>query len=268
MLDVVANTQWKRPVYFTGGSFGDDDYLWMKDYLQLDGVCYKLVPIRTPVDPKDPFSMGRIDHEKMYSIVSNWEWGNSGSDKIYHDPETRKNAITYRSNLARLTESLLAAGEEEKALEIINLAMEKMPLDKFGYYSLVEPFIDGYYKVGEKQLARDLWNRTAEKYQEYLAYYSQLDLERQYMLGDEIVSNIQRYRSLIDLLVINQDEEIFEEKVKAFNKHLTLFNHFYGDDESMLENESLEESSSLKEDDVQPNLPDDNLLVNPDSLPL
>jgi hypothetical protein len=268
MLDVVANTQWKRPVYFTGGSFGDDDYLWMKDYLQLDGVCYKLVPIRTPVDPKDPFSMGRIDHEKMYSIVSNWEWGNSGSDKIYHDPETRKNAITYRSNLARLTESLLAAGEEEKALEIINLAMEKMPLDKFGYYSLVEPFIDGYYKVGEKQLARDLWNRTAEKYQEYLAYYSQLDLERQYMLGDEIVSNIQRYRSLIDLLVINQDEEIFEEKVKAFNKHLTLFNHFYGDDESMLENESLEESSSLKEDDAQPSLPDDNLLVNPDSLPL
>ncbi|WP_394907541.1 DUF2723 domain-containing protein [uncultured Mesonia sp.] len=268
MLDVVANTQWKRPVYFTGGSFGDDDYLWMKDYLQLDGVCYKLVPIRTPVDPKDPFSMGRIDHEKMYSIVSNWEWGNSGSDKIYHDPETRKNAITYRSNLARLTESLLAAGEEDKALEIINLAMEKMPLDKFGYYSLVEPFIDGYYKVGEKQLARDLWNRTAEKYQEYLAYYSQLDLERQYMLGDEIVSNIQRYRSLIDLLVINQDEEIFEEKVKAFNKHLTLFNHFYGDDESMLENESLEESSNLEEDDVQPNLPDDNLLVNPDSLPL
>ncbi|TXK73302.1 DUF2723 domain-containing protein [Mesonia sp. HuA40] len=268
MLDVVANTQWKRPVYFTGGSFGEDDYLWMKDYLQLDGVCYKLVPIRTPVDPKDPFSMGRIDHEKMYSIVTNWEWGNSGSDKIYHDPETRKNAITYRSNLARLTESLLAAGEKEKALEIINLAMEKMPLDKFGYYSLVEPFIDGYYKVGEKQLARDLWNRTAEKYQEYLTYYSQLDLERQYMLGDEIVINIQRYRSLIDLLVINQDEEIFEEKVKAFNKHLTLFNHFYGDDESMLENESLEESSSLEEGDAQPNLPDDNLLVNPDSLPL
>jgi hypothetical protein len=37
MLDVVANNNWKRPIYFTGGSFGDDDYLWMKDYLQLDG---------------------------------------------------------------------------------------------------------------------------------------------------------------------------------------------------------------------------------------
>jgi hypothetical protein len=25
-----------------------------------------------------------------------------------------------------------------------------MPLDKFGYYSLVEPFTKGYYQVGEK----------------------------------------------------------------------------------------------------------------------
>ena len=33
MLDVVANNEWKRPIYFSGGSFGDDDYLWMKDNL-------------------------------------------------------------------------------------------------------------------------------------------------------------------------------------------------------------------------------------------
>ena len=27
-----------------GGAFGDEDYIWMKDYLQLDGMCYKLIP--------------------------------------------------------------------------------------------------------------------------------------------------------------------------------------------------------------------------------
>jgi hypothetical protein len=46
MLDFLANNNWKRPIYFTGGSFGDDDYLWMKDYLQLDGLVYKLVPVK------------------------------------------------------------------------------------------------------------------------------------------------------------------------------------------------------------------------------
>ena len=101
MLDIIANNNWERPIYFSGGAFGDDDYLWMKDYLQLDGVVYKLVPIRTPVDPKNPFDMGRINTDKMYDIVMDWDWGNSGNPDIYHDTETRRNSITYRSNLAR-----------------------------------------------------------------------------------------------------------------------------------------------------------------------
>jgi hypothetical protein len=46
MLDIIAENNWERPIYFTGGSFGDDDYLWMKDYLQLEGLCYKLVLLK------------------------------------------------------------------------------------------------------------------------------------------------------------------------------------------------------------------------------
>ena len=82
MLDIVANNNWERPIYFTGGAFGDDDYIWMKDYLQLDGMVYKLVPIKTPVARANPFDMGRLDTEFMYNKVNNWDWGNSGSDKF------------------------------------------------------------------------------------------------------------------------------------------------------------------------------------------
>ena len=69
MLDIIANNNWERPIYFTGGAFGDEDYLWMKDFLQLDGMCYKLVPIKTLVDRSNPYEMGMIDSEKMLSIV-------------------------------------------------------------------------------------------------------------------------------------------------------------------------------------------------------
>ncbi|MDT0643399.1 DUF2723 domain-containing protein [Zunongwangia sp. F363] len=233
MLDIIANNNWERPIYFTGGSFGDEDYLWMKDYLQLEGVAYKLVPIRTPVDPRNPFDMGRVNTEKMYNIVKNWDWGNMGDPDIYHDPETRKNAITYRSNLARLVENLLREEDTTAAREILDLAMEKMPIDEYGYYSLLEPYINGYYEVNEPERAREIWEQVAQKYQENLKYYSSWDLDRQYRYADEIISNIERYRSLVDLLVRQQDEEIVREKAEEFNEYLRMFRHFYAEEEEI-----------------------------------
>ncbi|MDT0648509.1 glycosyltransferase family 117 protein [Autumnicola edwardsiae] len=233
MLDVIANNQWERPIYFTGGSFGDEDYLWMKDYLQLEGVAYKLVPIRTPVNPRNPFDMGRVNTEKMYNIVKKWDWGNMEDPDLYHDPETRKNAITYRSNLARLVENLLQEQDTAAAKEILDLGIEKMPLDKYGYYSLVEPFIEGYYEVNEVEKARNLWEQIATKYQENLRYYSTWDQDRQYRYASEIINDIERYRSIIDILVRQQDEEIVKEKAEEFNEYLRLFRHFYAEDEEI-----------------------------------
>jgi hypothetical protein len=43
----------------------------------------------------------------MYTNVMKWDWGNSDSNKIYHDPETRRESITYRTNLARLMDQLI-----------------------------------------------------------------------------------------------------------------------------------------------------------------
>ena len=245
MFDVVANTDWKRPIYFTGGSFNDSDYLWMKDYLQLEGVCYKLVPIKTPIDPKTPYDMGRIDTDKMYDIVMNWEWGNSGSDDIYHDPETRKNSITYRGNLARLVENLLAEKDTLKAKKVLDLGMEKMPVDKFGYYTLLEPFIQGYYEIGETEKARELWQKVAEKYQEKLTYFSQLPLQDQYQLGDEIITNIERYRSLVDILILQQDEKLMRTKAEEFNNYLKKFKHFYDENEGFEEDSEPTENSEI-----------------------
>jgi hypothetical protein len=222
MLDIVANNNWERPIYFTGGAFGDDDYIWMKDFLQLDGLCYKLVPIHSPIDQANPFDMGRIDSDLMYEKVKNWDWGNSGLD-IYHDVETRKNGISYRGNLARLIETLINEKQLDKAEEIADLAMAKMPVDVFGYYTLLEPYIGAYYEVKAKDKAQKLFFDVSNKYQESLTYFSSLSEEKQGRYIDEISTDISRYRGLIDVLMIYEDKPFVEAEMQKYNNFIRLF---------------------------------------------
>ena len=232
MLDVVANNNWKRPIYFTGGSFGDDDYIWMKDYLQLDGLVYKLVPLRTPVGKDDsPMDMGQIDTDKMYNLAMKWEWGNGENPDIYHDPETRKNSISYRTNLSRLMEQLINERKIDKAKKIIDLAISKMPLEYYGYYTMLEPFASGYYEVGEKEKARALLSRLMMKYKENLDYYLELEPSRQNAISMDIKIDIERYRSLLQVMKDRGDMQFYNKNRAEFNRYNGKFKRFGRDNE-------------------------------------
>src|SRR5690606_14258922 len=122
MLDIIANNNWERPIYFSGGAWDDEDFVWMKDYLQLDGMIFQLVPIKTPV-PKNSgtIQMGRIDSEKMYSIIVDetyddgtrhgWFWRGIGVTIILHNVETRRNDFAHRFYMARMIAQLLEESE-------------------------------------------------------------------------------------------------------------------------------------------------------------
>ncbi|MGI9552410.1 MAG: hypothetical protein ACR2MT_14510, partial [Aurantibacter sp.] len=239
MLDILANNDWKRPLYFSGGSFDDAEYIWMKDYLQLDGLVYKLVPIKT--ERESAFDMGRIDSDLMYDIVKQWDWGNSGSSEIYHDTQTRIQGISYRSNLARLAETLIQEEKIDKAKEIIDMSIENMPVEYFGYHTFVEPFVDGYYKVGETTKARALFEKLKIIYQERLEYYEGTAIDQQYEDIDEIIDDMSAYRRIIDILINNNDRETAEKETLIFNEYIDKFEHFYKDD--ILEEPEIQPSS-------------------------
>lgn len=181
---------------------------------------------------------GRIDSDLMYNIVTNWYWGNSGSADIYHDPpQTRIQGLSYRSNLARLVETLLAEDKIDKAKDIIDLAMKNLPVEYFDYYTFVEPFVDGYYKVGETTKARELFEKLKYVYQDRLEYYAGVPLEEQYDKIDEIIADMEGYRRNIDILIGNNDREKAEKETLIFNEYIDKFQHFYRD--NLLEDEPV-----------------------------
>ncbi len=226
MLDQLANNDWKRPIYFTGGSFKDEDYLWAKNYLQLDGLTYKLVPIYTPYKGID---FGRINTETMYNHVKKWEWGNLNKN-IYLDPETRRNSLAYRNNLYRLADSLFVEGKHEKAEEILDLSIDKMPIESFGFYASLLDYVNLYYKLNKPEKARRVANILLRKFKEYLDYYAGLPLQQKYQNFDDIERNLLLYREILNIAARNNDNQFAEDKMKEFGQIMDKYQDMLQDE--------------------------------------
>jgi len=216
MLDILANNNWERPIYFSGGSNDPAEFIWLKDYLQYDGIVYKLVPIHSPIDKDNPFDMGFIDTDVSYKKIMAWDWGNSGSDDIYHDVETRTNAFSYRASIARVSEKLIDEKKFDKAEDLMDLAMEKMPVNKFKLYTLVEPFVDGYYRIDKPEKARKVFNDLGFMYKDHLNYYKTLPLEEQAVIADDILTDLERYKTIIITGIENKDLNIIKEEIPYY----------------------------------------------------
>ena len=242
MLDILANFDWKRPIYFTGGAFADEEYIWLKDYLQLDGMAYKLVPIKTSmnvlnpdgtVTKKSPFDMGRIDPEKMYANIQKLDWRNINDGKIYLDEQTKRSSISMRNNLMRLSDAFAAQGDTVKALEILDLSIDKMPIKDFSHFSLSVGYPEMYYLLGEPEKARSSAEALIKIFKEQLIWLAEFPKEDSDQIFEEIDNNLLMYRNIIATQIdrFDIDEEYKTNKQNEFIETVKLFNHLMPEEE-------------------------------------
>ena len=237
MLDILNNFDWKRPIYFTGGSNSDSEYIWLKDYLQLDGVAFKLVPIQTPTKIYNQegqltrelslFDIGRIDPEKMYNNIKKWDWRNINDGKIYLDEQTKRNAISMRNSLMRLSTAFAKEGDTLKAIEVLDLSLEKLPIKDFDHFSLSLEYPEFYYKLGEQEKARTAAKTLIKLFKDKLIWFSTFDSESFDMVFEEFDLTFRYlYRGVIDQVEnFDTDKEYVKELQKDFNETLDLFKH-------------------------------------------
>jgi len=237
MLDILNNFNWERPIYFTGGSNTNSEYIWLKDYLQLDGVAFKLVPIKTPTKVYNEngqvvreltlFDIGRIDPDKMYSNVKKWEWRNINDGKIYLDEQTKRNVISLRNSLIRLSAAFAEEGDTIKAIEVLDLSLEKMPIEDFDHYSLSMEYPEMYYQLGEVKKARTAAEDLIRLFREKLIWFSTFSSDDFDIIFEEFdVTFRYLYRGVIDQVSrYDSDQEFIQELQDEFNKTLNLFQH-------------------------------------------
>lgn len=232
MLDILANNNWERPIYFTGGANADEEYIWLKDYLQLDGLAYKLVPIKTPIEGKSMFDMGRIDTDKMYANIQKWDWRNINDGEIYLDEQTKRNSISMRNNLFRLSEAFSNKGDLIKALEILDLSLEKMPIKDFDHYSLSLGYPEAYYRLGDSKKARETSKVLLTIFKEQLIWLSSFSMDNTALIFDEIDTTLYMYKNVISQAETSDvDKEYIETIKEEFMTIVKMFDHLIPDEQ-------------------------------------
>lgn len=228
VLDIISANKWDRPVYFTITA-GNETYMGLQDYLQQEGMTYRLTPVTRNEDErgiqkKSGEEAGRIDDVVMYdNIMKKFRWGNLTDPKTYIESDTRRHMNNYRNLFASLGYVLIYKGEKEKVIRLLDLCQAKIPEFQVPHKLNSIQLVELYFLAGDKKKAMVLANRLNEVFQENLDYFISLDRKFFKLSEDEIRRNYYGLTYLRTLAQRNGENDFVKkmsEEIQAYDKKL------------------------------------------------
>lgn len=187
LLDILANNDWERPIYFV--SPGNSNTLGLDKYLQLEGYAYRLVPIES--ESKRHYDAGRINSDLLFdNMMNKMKWGRMYEDDVHlsHFDLRTLRVVGLRNIFNRLAEQLVTENKLDSAGLVLDEAMRIMPTHKVPYDHFVLSTIELYYQAEKTEKANELALDMAEKTNEELQYF--LALRKTYPGAAEQEMNI------------------------------------------------------------------------------
>lgn len=153
MLDVMANNDWKRGLYFSSPGGSDVSLaLYRRGYVKQNGMAFEVSPLNAPQD--------RFHMEVMYqNMMKNYSYGEMKNPDVLTDYYTRRHTTQYRQHFLDLAEDYLRKamqGEEDFKRKKMMEGVDPEAAARFKT-SLTEKQIKDY-----KQRAINLVNRSLE----------------------------------------------------------------------------------------------------------
>ncbi len=171
ILCIIAGNKWDRPIYFTSPY----EQLGFQDYLRIDGMTYRLVPVKNADVNKDWV---------MDKMMKKFEFGNANIPGVYYDEENRSHLNSIRMAYAQAAGSLADAGRKEDAIKLLEKC-DKMMLEENMPYGMVSrnqrhnqismQFLYAAYRAGDTVLAAKVNKSVKKDLEQQIAYYNQLD---------------------------------------------------------------------------------------------
>jgi len=216
VLDILANNNWDRPIYFVTGQ--TEDAMGLEEYFQLEGLAYRLVPVKGV--NKSWFEYGRIDTEILYdNLMNKFSWRGASDPDVYIDYYHRRTLTVVRARLnhARLARELAAQGDTVRAAKVIDRCLEQFPVSKLGYDFYFGDIISASFAAGQKEKARELSREFTDYYAERTGYLlDQMPSVAMYA-GAEIANGLQMMVQVMRVCFDNGETALAEEINTRYN---------------------------------------------------
>lgn len=207
VLAIIAANNWERPVYFDNSLLFSES-IFLNDYLQYEGLAYRLVPIKTV--SQDAFS-GRIDTDILYENVMNrFTWGKVNDPGIFLDDYNKKSIkiLQARYLFSRLAEALNAEGKTGQAEAVLDRLFEIFPDERVPLSYDSFPAAEQYYRAGAAEKGNRVVRQLAARTFENLEYYFELPDSFARVVKEEQERELAFLQNLVVLTQRNGQKEL------------------------------------------------------------
>jgi len=222
MLDVLATSNWERPLYVNNTSLSQFN-VDLSPYVVQEGNAYRILPVFNP-DRQTELVNTEVSYENM---MNKFQFRNLDDSTVYYSPDYRNFVQNHRSSFNSLAAALITRGDSTRAKEVLLHSLERMPDRGVPYDYTNTQTVPLLFAVGEDEKAMEIADILSTRADELADYYLRTgeygrDLQIQIVILGELQRTLFEYGKTEDA-----------ERIEAlYNKHYASFQTRGGFDRS------------------------------------
>ena len=175
MLEMLANTNWERPLY-VAITVGSGNHMGLDPFFVQEGLAYRITPFdwRKFGYPQSVTQGYAVDSEKMFdNLMTKFKFGGVDNPEVYLDENIMRMAGTHRRLFAILAGQLIKEGKTDKALQALEYCDKMIPgtTVPYDFQNSSLDLAKSYLSLGKEEQANVIFQAMAEKSLSYVRWY-------------------------------------------------------------------------------------------------
>lgn len=183
LLDILGSNHFERPIYVMNPRYLTKVFPTIQNYIRQEGIVYRIVPYQN--------SGSSYDIDKTYKLFTEqFQWGGVNQEGVYlEEAVSVNNSKNMRGNFSLFANKLIEQGQKQKAINVLNKAVEQFPNSKLQFDRYDIALAECYLKAGDIKNGKAVLKEIISYYVSYVKYLEQFKGKKaQSVEGEKMLS--------------------------------------------------------------------------------